>query len=191
MTMRLILFALILLGSGSAIFAQVHDAHQAHGAAVASAGYSPEQRAAGLREGRGMGLALPAEANGYPGPRHVLELADSLGLSVDQRGRTQALFDAMERDARRLGSELLDREAALDALFRDRAANEERLAVAVRAIAETESALKLTHLRTHLAMMDVLSRDQVVRYATLRQAGGGSGLTRPRPAAEPAPEHRH
>jgi hypothetical protein len=26
-------------------------------------------------QGRGMSMALPAELNGYPGPRHVLELA--------------------------------------------------------------------------------------------------------------------
>src|SRR6187431_528451 len=36
---------------------------------------------ADLKAGRGMGLALPAELNGYPGPLHVLELATPLGLS--------------------------------------------------------------------------------------------------------------
>ena len=34
-----------------------------------------EQQVADLRAGRGMGLALAAELNGYPGPMHVLELA--------------------------------------------------------------------------------------------------------------------
>jgi hypothetical protein len=32
------------------------------------------EQVADLREGRGMGLALAAELNGYPGPAHVLEL---------------------------------------------------------------------------------------------------------------------
>lgn len=32
-----------------------------------------------LRTGRGMGLALAAELNGYPGPAHVLELAERVG----------------------------------------------------------------------------------------------------------------
>jgi hypothetical protein len=36
-----------------------------------------EQQVADLRAGRGMVLALAAELNGYPGPMHVLELADS------------------------------------------------------------------------------------------------------------------
>jgi hypothetical protein len=32
-----------------------------------------EQQVADLRAGRGIGLALAAELNGYPGPVHVLE----------------------------------------------------------------------------------------------------------------------
>jgi hypothetical protein len=39
---------------------------------------------ADLRAGRGMDLALPAELNGYPGPVHVLELGDRLGLDAEQ-----------------------------------------------------------------------------------------------------------
>ena len=52
---------------------------------------------------RGMGLALPAESNGYPGPRHVLELADQIGLNADQKAQTQALFDSMQAKAKQLG----------------------------------------------------------------------------------------
>ncbi|TMJ88150.1 MAG: hypothetical protein E6G78_09930, partial [Alphaproteobacteria bacterium] len=40
-----------------------------------------QQQIADLRAGRGMGLALAAEVNGYPGPMHVLQFADSLDLS--------------------------------------------------------------------------------------------------------------
>jgi hypothetical protein len=36
------------------------------------------QQIADLKAGRGMGLALAAELNGFPGPIHVLELADKL-----------------------------------------------------------------------------------------------------------------
>jgi hypothetical protein len=39
---------------------------------------------ADLRAEEGMGLALPAELNGYPGPVHVLELGDRLGLDAEQ-----------------------------------------------------------------------------------------------------------
>ena len=45
---------------------------------------SPE-RAEGLKAGAGLGYALAAELNGWPGPLHVLELADDLDLSSSQR----------------------------------------------------------------------------------------------------------
>ena len=63
---------------------------------------SPAQIAQ-LRAGEGMGLALAAELNGYPGPRHVLDLGAELGLTDAQRARFQQLFDAMKRRRCRLG----------------------------------------------------------------------------------------
>src|SRR5690606_12651021 len=41
--------------------------------------------------GAGMGFALAAELNGYPGPRHVLELADQLQLTPEQKAATQRI----------------------------------------------------------------------------------------------------
>jgi len=77
---------------------------------------SPEQ-IADLKAGRGMSLALAAELNGYPGPRHVLELGDQLGLSDQQRADAQRLFEAMTAEAIPLGEKLIAQEAELDALF--------------------------------------------------------------------------
>ena len=65
------------------------------------------QQVADLSSGRGMGLALAAELNGYPGPSHVLELADNLDLTTEQRARVQALFDAMKAEAMPLGAMLI------------------------------------------------------------------------------------
>src|SRR3954463_558837 len=67
-----------------------------------------EQQVADLTAGRGMGLALAAELNGYPGPSHVLELADKLDLSADQRVRVQNLFDAMKQEVLPLGARLIE-----------------------------------------------------------------------------------
>jgi hypothetical protein len=41
-----------------------------------------------------MGLALAAELNGHPS--RVIELADILELTADQRGSVKALFDSMK-----------------------------------------------------------------------------------------------
>src|SRR5690606_19670228 len=65
---------------------------------------SPEQ-VDDLQNGRGMGLALAAELNGYPGPRHVLELAEPLELTAEQRAEAQRLFDAMQAEAIVLGEQ--------------------------------------------------------------------------------------
>lgn len=152
--------------------------------------YTAEERAEGLREGKGMGLAMPAEGNGYPGPRHVLEVADQINLTTDQRAKTEALFGSMKAEAQRLGARLLDQEAELNAMFRDKRATTALLEKSARQIGETEAALKVTHLRTHLAMMEVLRPDQVVKYVGLRRSGAGSGKTRP--TEQPAPAgHNH
>ena len=70
-----------------------------------------------LQAGRGMGMALAAELNGYPGPVHVIELARQLELSDVQLSRTRALFDEMRHAAVPLGEALLAKEAALDRSF--------------------------------------------------------------------------
>src|SRR3989338_7309416 len=53
----------------------------------------------GLLAGEGMGLAAPAERNGFPGPKHVLELKDSLRLSRDQAKRTEELVEGVKVSA--------------------------------------------------------------------------------------------
>ncbi len=165
--------------------AQDHGGHvtapspAAASSASSMAGYGAEERAAGLREGLGMGLAMPAETNGYPGPLHVVELADELNLAPDQRERMQRLFDDMRANASRLGAQLLAQEAELDALFRGRFANADLLETTARRIGETEAMLKVTHLRAHLATMEILSQAQVALYVELRRSGAGSGRTRP------------
>jgi Spy/CpxP family protein refolding chaperone len=202
--MRIFVLAGALLVACSAVHAQDHQGHDmqnmagmapaAPAAATSAAsmlGYNPEERAAGLREGRGMGLAMPAEGNGYPGPRHVLEAADQIGLSAEQRARTQALFDGMRGEAQRLGAQLLAQEAELDAIFSEHRATPALLEAAARRIGETEAALKITHLRTHLAMMDVLTPDQVTRYVAARRAGVGSGRARPTADAAAPANHSH
>ena len=73
-----------------------------------------DQQVSDLRAGRGMGLALAAELNGYPGPMHVLELADALRLSDQQRAKMHDLFAAMRAEAIPLGDKLIAQEAELE-----------------------------------------------------------------------------
>ncbi len=130
-----------------------------------------EEQIADLRAGRGMGLALSAELNGYPGPVHVLELAGSLGLSEEQRSRVQALHASMKSEAVGLGERLMAQEMDLDAAFRERTITPASLAQKTEAIAATQGELRHTHLKYHLSTVEVLSPEQVARYNELRGYG--------------------
>ena len=124
-----------------------------------------------LRAGRGMGLALAAELNGYPGPMHVLELADRLRLSPDQRAKVQQLFARMKAEAVPLGQRLLDEERSLDRHFAERTINRDLLAALTRSIGETTGALRQAHLSYHLATIEALTPEQVRQYAVERGYG--------------------
>lgn len=121
-----------------------------------------------LRAGRGMGLALAAELNGYPGPLHVLELADPLALTPRQVDRTRELFAAMKAEAIPLGERVISAEAALDRLFAEGRATDGALAEATARIGVAEAQLRAAHLRYHLEMARLLDDGQRARYAVLR-----------------------
>ncbi|MEX0752832.1 MAG: Spy/CpxP family protein refolding chaperone [Xanthobacteraceae bacterium] len=135
------------------------------------------QQIADLKAGRGMGLALAAELNGYPGPTHVLELADSLALTEAQRAKMQALFESMKAETVPLGEKLIAQETDLDKRFADKTITEANLAAATQAIGATQAALRAAHLKYHLATTKVLTLPQTARYAELR---GYAGDAQPR-----------
>lgn len=131
---------------------------------------TPEE-VSGLLEGAGMGMARPAELNGYPGPRHVLELADSLSLSPDRRRAARSIFESMQQRARALGRQIVETEKELDAAFA-RDEDPDSLRALVTRIGELEGELRWTHLEAHLRMADELSRHQRMEYDRLRGYGG-------------------
>jgi Spy/CpxP family protein refolding chaperone len=135
---------------------------------------------AALLKGEGMGMAKAAELNGYPGPKHVLDLAAQLKLTVDQRQEVQAIFGRMSAAAKPLGAELVERERVLDQLFAKGEITPDRLAAETTAIAELQGRLRSVHLTAHLGTRALLNPAQIARYQQLRGYGG--------PAA---PMHHH
>jgi hypothetical protein len=158
-----------LLGNAAAQSARPYAGMQARAVKALSA-----EQIADLKAGRGMSLALAAELNGYPGPRHVLELGDQLGLSDQQRADVQRLFDAMTAEAIPLGEKLIAGEAELDALFARRAVMATSLGAATAAIGAIQAELRnnppeissvnlrITHSRAEAALL---------RIARLRRRG--------------------
>ena len=126
------------------------------------------EQIADLRQGRGMGLALAAELNGYPGPMHVLELKDQLRLTADQHQQFQQLFESMKADAIAAGEALIASERALDRAFADGGLTPETLAALTARIGEAQGRLRAVHLKVHLTSTDLLSEHQRRRYADLR-----------------------
>lgn len=178
--MRIVLASLILAASVNTSLAQPqpYAGMQARPLKALS-----DQQIDDLKSGRGMGLALAAELNGYPGPSHVLELGDKLGLTDEQRGRVQSLFNEMKAEAKPLGEKLIAQETDLDRQFATKRITSVSLSGATLAIAETQAALRNAHLKYHLATVEILTNAQVTRYAELR--GYQSG------AQQHVPGHHH
>jgi Spy/CpxP family protein refolding chaperone len=126
------------------------------------------QELAGLRNGDGMGMAKPAELNHYPGPKHVLELADDLELSPEQRERMTEIRAAMLEEAVRLGAQIIETEGTLNRRFAHEHIDEAALKDMTAQIASLYGELRYAHLAAHLAAKAALTAEQIEAYDRLR-----------------------
>ena len=133
-----------------------------------------DQDIAALEAGEGWGLALPAELNGWPGPRHVLDMDDVLGLTPAQRGQVERMFGLMQAEARRIGGNYIAAERALDAAFDDPALDPVVLAGLVVAATNALGELRMIHLVAHIETRQILTDAQIETYNTQRGYGAGA-----------------
>jgi hypothetical protein len=165
--MRSLPLIAVLLASSAAFAQSPYSGMQTRGIKALS-----DSQIGDLQAGRGMGLALPAELNGYPGPLHVLELADKLALSAEQRGKVQHLFDSMKAEAISAGARLIEQEAELDRQFSGKSITPESLKAMTAQIASTQGELRETHLKYHLSTVSLLNPHQIQQYTQLRGYAG-------------------
>lgn len=125
-----------------------------------------------------MGLAPPAELNGYPGPSHVVELADRIGLAPGQIAEARRQIEALKAETFPLGHKLIRQEAELDRLFSTKTVTPASLSEITRHRGDPGRTARGAP-EVHLSMLAVISPEQVARYGELR----GYGST--------GPEHRH
>lgn len=128
---------------------------------------TPEEIAQ-IERGAGSGFALPAELNGVPGPRHVLDLGHEIGLSHEQRTRVQQIFDAMHAAVIPAGQRYLTSLRSLEEDFRAERLTEETLAERVAEVHRLEGELAALHLVAHLQTAQVLTAGQIAAYQRLR-----------------------
>jgi hypothetical protein len=166
----------LFIGSGAAQERRPYAGLQTRAIKALSA-----EQIADLRHGRGMGLALAAELNGYPGPKHVLELNRQLGLTGAQRAQVEQLFNTMAAEAIVIGEKLIALEAQLEHHFASRSVTPENLRQVTGDIGATQAALRNAHLQYHLLTVAELTPAQVQRYGELRGYAKGA----------PPSQHRH
>ncbi len=157
--------------------AQPH-AHQHGGHASPYAGQ--EKRAikslsnediAELERGGGWGLAKAAELNGVPGPMHLLEMRNEIGLTSKQVARLEAIYKDMQAKAIIAGKRLIDGEKTLEDAFRAGPLSDETLKKLLAQIEASRSALRYIHLAAHLTSPPLLSARQIQLYNKLRGYG--------------------
>ena len=134
-----------------------------------------------LKEGRGMGLSLPAELNSYPGPLHALELADALSLTADQRTRLTVIKQDMSTKAIALGHQVIATEAQLDRAFASGIADQTEVVRQLSEIGRLNGELRSVHILAHMETRALLTPSQVARYDAER------GYSRP----SSQPQQRH
>jgi Spy/CpxP family protein refolding chaperone len=180
--LKLIAACTLLTGATAVFPQQIHGhgpAHAALGAPSPAANPYAGQQARDIKAlsaaqtgdllaGKGMEQAKAAELNGYPGPSHVLELAQQLELSEQQKAATEALRVRHQAEARALGAQLVQAERELDAAFSARRIDAAQLAASMQRIGQLQAALRNSHLQTHLQQTGLLTPRQVSLYAQLR-----------------------
>jgi len=127
-----------------------------------------ESEVTSFLNGEGMGLAMAAELNHYPGPRHVLDLGDRLRLTGAQRRTIEESFDRMHLEAVRLGKQLVEKERDLDKSFASTMIDPKSLKRLTEATEALRARLRGVHLAAHIEVRNVLTPDQVESYDRIR-----------------------
>jgi hypothetical protein len=106
--------------------------------------------------------------NRYPGPRHVLDLAEELGLQPAQAVELTKIFESMKAAALPLGRDLVAKETELDQLFVAQKATPEAVLALTREIGRLQGELRAVHLNAHVATVAILHPAQIARYDEIR-----------------------
>lgn len=123
-----------------------------------------------LEKSEGAGMAQYADYNGYPGPKHVLEMREQLQLTDEQVKDIEAIFDEMSERSRAKGMAIIAEEQKLAELFTSRNATQEKVEGLSSMIGTLRGELRAIHLTAHLQAAEVLSSDQCLAYGKLRHA---------------------
>ena len=121
-----------------------------------------------LESAQGGGMASYAELNGYPGPKHIVEMQNEIGLTEEQLKQIESIFDEMHEKARAKGELIVMKEERLNGLFKSGRASEEDVQQLAAEIGRLRGELRAIHLIAHLQATKVLTREQTAMYVAIR-----------------------
>ncbi len=132
-----------------------------------------------LRSGAGLGAGRLAMMNGYPGPKHVLEMADELELTAAQKESIGKIFAEAKASFAQMGARLVEKEEALEAMFASGSVDVKDVEKRAKEIGELQGALRAGHLNAHVRTKQELSPAQLEKLSSGMGAhgamGGGTG----------------
>lgn len=179
-----IIVCIILVAVVTGIFSQQHkSASQTSDESVIHSPYAGQEARGikalsqndieGLLAGAGTpfgGMAKPAELNGYPGPRHVLDAYNTgeFQLTNEQYKQVEALYEEMRSEAIELGKKIIDIENEIDDAFTSKTITNAFIQEKVKESADLYGQLRFVHLKYHLSMVEILTPQQVEQYNELR-----------------------
>ncbi len=155
-----------------------HEQHMKSPAAVSQTPQTMAQHHAfleaehqAIERGEGFGMALAADKNGYPGPKHVLDMKKELKLTPAQEGAMEKLMAEMKTKALAKGKDVLLAEKRLEELFAQ-GKSEDELREETYRVASLRAELRWVHLATHLAARKILTAKQIAAYQQMRHGQG-------------------
>lgn len=140
-------------------------------------GISSQEKEA-LLAGSGLGAGMIAMMNGYPGPKHVLEMGDELGLTAEQKEEIGTLFAERKASFVEMGRELVEKDEELTAMFASGSVNTGDVEKLSREIGQLQGELRAGHLNAHVLTWEALTEAQREKLASTRgmHQGGGEGM---------------
>ena len=120
------------------------------------------------------GIAKLAELNGYPGPRHVLDIAQELQLTDRQRLEIELIYQNMSNNAKSIRSAIIAIEQDMDEAFANKTITEENLIAMLDKSANFYGQLRFVHLSAHLDTTQIMTTEQIQIYNEMRGYEGSS-----------------
>jgi hypothetical protein len=114
------------------------------------------------------GIAKLAELNGYPGPRHVLDITSDLKLTDNQKVEIEMIYESMSRKAKAIGAKIIAIERDMDKAFANKTITEQGLKLLINNSADLYGQIRFVHLSAHIDTVRVLTAEQVQMYNKIR-----------------------